>query len=171
MLLYNIFDFLDNQCYDYFFCISGCILVKAILFYIFCGENISKIMKSTPVKTNVKKLICVHLLNRKVVIKFMLSVERDSWRVTNGFLDCVFGINNLTRQQGDQIGRFFAYWASVFYGSFFDNCRSSPIFWPLFTTEKVINLTNNVLGYILGHFFTNSSGHTSRKLVDTTTCR
>jgi hypothetical protein len=31
-------------------------------------------------------------------------------------------------EQGDQIGRFFAYWVIACFGQFFENCGNSPIF-------------------------------------------
>jgi hypothetical protein len=35
----------------------------------------------------------------------------------------------LTRDQGDQVGRIFAYWAIVYFGQFLENHRSSPNSW------------------------------------------
>jgi hypothetical protein len=56
--------------------------------------------------------------------------------------------------QGDQIGRYFAHWAFVYFGQFFKNCISSPNLLLLFLPEKVIRLFKapNGLGYILGDF-------------------
>jgi hypothetical protein len=39
--------------------------------------------------------------------------------------------------QGDQIGRIFAYWAIVSFGRFKENFRSNPNFWAIFSTVKV----------------------------------
>jgi hypothetical protein len=55
--------------------------------------------------------------------------------------------------QGGQIRRIFAYWAIVYFERFIKNSRSSSKFWTTFFNGK------NGLGYILGHFLTNSSGH------------
>jgi hypothetical protein len=60
----------------------------------------------------------------------------------------------LVRRQGDQIRRIFAFWAIVYFGLFFSGV--AQIFSYLFSRYTVIK---NVLGYILGNFFTNSSGH------------
>jgi hypothetical protein len=63
--------------------------------------------------------------------------------------------------QGDQIGRIFALLAIVYFGRFKKNCNSSPHFCAIFPLriDYVLNLTKIGLGYILGDFFTNSSGH------------
>jgi hypothetical protein len=65
------------------------------------------------------------------------------------------------KDQGDQIGRIFAYWALVYFGLFFENYISSTN--SLATFSKCISyafiLTKSGLGDILGKFFTNSSGH------------
>jgi hypothetical protein len=65
--------------------------------------------------------------------------------------------------QDDQIG------AIVFHGQFFFNYRINPNFGATFYHVKsyVLILTKNEVGYILGYFFTNSSGHTAMG----TTCR
>jgi hypothetical protein len=59
--------------------------------------------------------------------------------------------------QGDQIGRIFAQWATVCFRQFPKNDTKSPQFWASFS--KILILTKNGLRYILGDFFTNSSGH------------
>jgi hypothetical protein len=66
---------------------------------------------------------------------------------------------NLTQagllNQGDQIGR-------IFFGQYFENHKSNPNFCAYFSEEEIISvllLRKNGLGYILGDFFTNSSGH------------
>jgi hypothetical protein len=52
------------------------------------------------------------------------------------------------------IGRLFSL------GSFFEKCKSSTNSWFFFDgTSCVLILTQNWLGYILGDFFANSSGH------------
>jgi hypothetical protein len=38
--------------------------------------------------------------------------------------------------QGDQIGRIFAYWTIVFFGQFLENCKSSPQIFATFSTIK-----------------------------------
>jgi hypothetical protein len=70
-------------------------------------------------------------------------------------------IHNIVPRQGDQIGRIFANWAIVFIWAVFVITELAQIFWLLFTTKvvNVILFTNNELGYILGGFFANSSGH------------
>jgi hypothetical protein len=64
--------------------------------------------------------------------------------------------------QGDQIGRIFAYWTIVFFDQFIENYTSSANSWAAFfhSTSYVLILSKNWLGCILGDFFTNSSGHT-----------
>jgi hypothetical protein len=49
----------------------------------------------------------------------------------------------------------------LFLGSFLKLLRSRTYFWATFFHDEsyISILTNNVLGYILGHLFTNSSGH------------
>jgi hypothetical protein len=63
--------------------------------------------------------------------------------------------------QGDQIGRIFAHCAIVDFLQFLGNEKVAHIFMLPFPTDEVRNLilTKNVLGYILGDFFKNSSGH------------
>jgi hypothetical protein len=48
-----------------------------------------------------------------------------------------------------------------YFGPFCENYRSNTNYWAtLFHSARfVLILTNHVLGYILGDFFTNSSGH------------
>jgi hypothetical protein len=69
--------------------------------------------------------------------------------------------------QGDQIGRVFAQWEIVYFGQWFKNYRSSAHFWATFFhgTSHVSILTKKMLGYILGDFFTNSSGHPGTNIV------
>jgi hypothetical protein len=49
----------------------------------------------------------------------------------------------------------------VYLGQWFENYRSSVYFWNTFfnSTSYVLSLTKNCLGYIVGDFFTNPSGH------------
>jgi hypothetical protein len=71
--------------------------------------------------------------------------------------------------QGDQIGRIFAYWVIVYFRQFYENYRNGSNLLDTFVHGKsyihkcilkyTYLLTKNVLGYILGDFFTNSSGH------------
>jgi hypothetical protein len=53
---------------------------------------------------------------------------------------------SLTREQCDQIGRIFAFWAIVYFGPLIKIISAAQIFGQLFS----------FVGYI---FFTNSSGH------------
>jgi hypothetical protein len=62
------------------------------------------------------------------------------------------GNTELNANQGDQIGRIFAYWATI--GQWFENYGSRTNFWAVYA----LLLRKNVLGSILGDFFTNSSG-------------
>jgi hypothetical protein len=61
--------------------------------------------------------------------------------------------------QGDQIGRIFARWAIVYFGQFFENCRSSPNFRAAIFSGKnyALILTYNGLVYILGDFFSSKT--------------
>jgi hypothetical protein len=64
--------------------------------------------------------------------------------------------------QCDRIGRIFAQLGDFFtLGSFLKNYRNSPPLWATFIHgfDNVFNVDKNVLGYTLGDFFTNSSGH------------
>jgi hypothetical protein len=64
--------------------------------------------------------------------------------------------------QGDHIGRIFPYWMIAYFGQFLENYRSSPKLWATLLEGKrnaLCNFDKNVLGYILGNFFTKSSGH------------
>jgi hypothetical protein len=56
------------------------------------------------------------------------------------------------------------YWANFLFGQFFEDYKISPIYWATFFNGKsyAYNLTKNGLGYILGDFFTSSSGHPDR---------
>jgi hypothetical protein len=65
--------------------------------------------------------------------------------------------------QGDQIGRLFALWAIFGFVRFLGNCKIIPHLWaPLvYSYDEALMSAKNVLGYILGDFFTNSSGHTA----------
>jgi hypothetical protein len=62
--------------------------------------------------------------------------------------------SHIVKHQGDQIRRIFAYWAIVYFGHFFEKYRRSPNFFH--GQRRVLILTKNVLGYILGD--SNSSG-------------
>jgi hypothetical protein len=60
-----------------------------------------------------------------------------------------------TPDQGDQIGRIFAYWGIVFFGQFFLFTEGAFNFWPTFSKGKIMYifiLTKNGLGCILGDF-------------------
>jgi hypothetical protein len=55
----------------------------------------------------------------------------------------------------------------VYFGQFFENYQSSLQFWATFFLQLRLcnNLDKNVLGYILGDFLENSSGHPARRLI------
>jgi hypothetical protein len=64
--------------------------------------------------------------------------------------------------QGDQIGRFVAYWAIFFtFGGLLKLTEVAQVYVLLFPhgSGYVLILAKARLGYILGEFFTNSSGH------------
>jgi hypothetical protein len=63
--------------------------------------------------------------------------------------------------QGDKIWRIFAYWAILFFEQFFDYYKSSQKNLYEFYYGKSYEslLAKNGLGYILGNFITNPSGH------------
>jgi hypothetical protein len=65
--------------------------------------------------------------------------------------------------QGDQIGRILAYWATVSSGKFCENYGNSTNNWAtIFHGKKcVLIFTRNGLGYILGDFFTNAHANPS----------
>jgi hypothetical protein len=69
----------------------------------------------------------------------------------------------MVHSQGDQIGRIFAYWVTtyLYFGWLFANYRNSPDYWATHFRDKsyVLIMTKIGLGYILGDFFTNASGH------------
>jgi hypothetical protein len=77
--------------------------------------------------------------------------------------------------QGDQIGLIFAQWAIVYFGQvFFFNYRSSQhsvLFFSRVGIEYELIWTKNGLGYILVHFFTNSSGHPGCTYNATVACK
>jgi hypothetical protein len=58
-------------------------------------------------------------------------------------------------RQDDQIGRIFFYWAFVFFGQFFANCKSSPKFWATFFPQFrfYLNFGEKWLGLHFGRFF------------------
>jgi hypothetical protein len=68
----------------------------------------------------------------------------------------------VTSEQGDQIGRIFAYWAIVYCGLCFENCRSSANFWIMYFITRCqlcIDFGNIILvGLNFGRLF-HSSGH------------
>jgi hypothetical protein len=68
---------------------------------------------------------------------------------------------HFTYNQGDQIGRIFAYWAIVYFGQFYENYKRIPNFLGnFFPPQKLcINFDKKVLGHSLGDSFKNSSGH------------
>jgi hypothetical protein len=59
------------------------------------------------------------------------------------------------------LGEFSSHWAIVYFEQFFVNCKSSPQFWATLSHSLgyALILAKNGLGYILGEFFSNSSGH------------
>jgi hypothetical protein len=65
--------------------------------------------------------------------------------------------------QGDQIGRIFAKWVTVyFFGQIKKIKKCCPLFGLLFHDYGyALILTKNGLGYILDDFFINSSGHSA----------
>jgi hypothetical protein len=74
----------------------------------------------------------------------------------------------LAERQGGQIGQlllFFKFWAvsQITY-------RIGKQFWGIFFTEKSVALilAEYGLGYILGDFFTNSSGHPAERILTKT---
>jgi hypothetical protein len=66
------------------------------------------------------------------------------------------GRPNLSTQQGDKIGRILAQWVSVCFGKLHENNILGYFFQRL---RLCINTCRNGLGFILGEFVTNSSGH------------
>jgi hypothetical protein len=72
------------------------------------------------------------------------------------------------RKQGDQIGRIFVQWTIVYFGQFYDNYKSRPHFLPFFPQYRLfIEFDQKRFGPNFGRFFTNSSGHSGRKLTET----
>jgi hypothetical protein len=71
-----------------------------------------------------------------------------------------------TIKQGDQIGGIFAVGLDCLHWAAFSSTEVSQIFGLNFFLGKVLclNFAKNVLGYILGDFFTNSSGHPAVQL-------
>jgi hypothetical protein len=69
------------------------------------------------------------------------------------------------RLQGDQIGLISAQWAIAYFGSL-KNTKVAQIL-GIFkkSIDSVSNFTKNGLGYILGDFFTNSSGRPVANLL------
>jgi hypothetical protein len=70
-----------------------------------------------------------------------------------------------TDKRGDQIGGIFADWVIVYLGSFVKITQTDKIFWLLFPLLKLYTNFNKTkwLGYILGDFSKNSSGHLADK--------
>jgi hypothetical protein len=69
-------------------------------------------------------------------------------------------------EQGDQIGQIFAYLVIVYFGQLLKKIQKlHKIFGALFTMVKVTYYfwEINGLGYILGDFFANSSGHPAQE--------
>jgi hypothetical protein len=58
-------------------------------------------------------------------------------------------------RQGDQIGRIFVHWATVYFRHFLESYRSSANFGATFSKAKYVHSfwRKNGLGYILGYFF------------------
>jgi hypothetical protein len=63
--------------------------------------------------------------------------------------------------QGDQIGRIFAYWAILFFGQFFLTTEEAQFFGKLFSLVKniVLFLTKTAQATFWAMFFSNSTGH------------
>jgi hypothetical protein len=78
-------------------------------------------------------------------------------------MQCIFLPPPQTQRsdQGDQIGPILAYGRLFIFGQPLDNCKSSSNFFATFFHRTI--LTKHVLGYILGDFFTNSSGHPEKE--------
>jgi hypothetical protein len=89
------------------------------------------------------------LLSRASSIDGFLTFFVKGWKVKG-------------RQQGDQIGRIFAHWVTVNLREFLEKYKSSSHFWATFFHSYF--WLKNRLGYILGHFFKNSSGRPARQL-------
>jgi hypothetical protein len=81
--------------------------------------------------------------------------------------------SGMSPKQGDQIGRIFAQWEIIYFGRLVENRKSSPYFCATFSLSTglcicdILIVTKIGLGYILGNFFTNSSGHPGPKLCVT----
>jgi hypothetical protein len=75
------------------------------------------------------------------------------------------GLDCDAKEQGDQIGRIFAYWVIVFFGQLFEKYRSRLIFCATLSHEKscALILAEKCVGYILGESFTNLSGHSAKE--------
>jgi hypothetical protein len=65
-------------------------------------------------------------------------------------MDCTKTVSRT--KQGDQIGRTFVQWVIVYFRQFSENYKSSPHFW-CYLLLSMVHLDKNVLGYILGEFF------------------
>jgi hypothetical protein len=110
----------------------------------------------------------------ETLLTFCSIVLKESARGNKGFLCAVVrrvrkrkeaiteNWRKRGRRQGDQICRIFAHCMIIEKGRFFSKSQKQ-IFGLLFFKGQsyVFNLTNNGLGYILGDFFTNTSGHRS----------
>jgi hypothetical protein len=72
----------------------------------------------------------------------------------------------IVSEQGDNIGRIYDHWAIVCFGQFLKSNWNNAQFWALFQGIDYIcvNFDKKGLGYILGDFFTNPSGHPDRAL-------
>jgi hypothetical protein len=71
----------------------------------------------------------------------------------------------LPAKQCDQIGRIFAYWATVFFWQILENYISTSNYWAIFSTGQFVYLFRQKTGWALGDFFTNSYGHPAAKVV------
>jgi hypothetical protein len=69
------------------------------------------------------------------------------------------GFDSFPNDQGDQIGRILANWAIVYFGQFLNILEVAQLFCYFFHGKIRYVLKINWLGFILGHFLTNSSGH------------
>jgi hypothetical protein len=90
-----------------------------------------------------------------------LSTKFRQKRQTKSKMTITDKILGLNGDQGDKIGRIFAYWAFVFSGQFFLNFRISPNCLGIFLPRKIFCITfdKKGIGVHFWRFFTSSSGH------------
>jgi hypothetical protein len=87
-------------------------------------------------------------------------VEKFPFLTENWRKSPKIAIITLTTVRVTRLGEFSPKWAIVYFGQFFENCRSSLHFFATFclSRDDVLILTKNRLGLIFGDFFTNSTG-------------